>query len=344
MTDSPAIPDSPLASSLHRATSTIDDLTLALTNVSRVPSPEPQQNVCCCCGNEECETTKNWLALKSKLESRLILSAEVGSALLRKHEAYVRQHEDIVTPSTGTADESHKDMDTQDAEMDARIAELIAENAVLEKRLNQALLNNEVAEAANKNVLHELEEARSAVSRLTVYHARSVTLDTRLAAVLQENDDLRQERDSQAQRAKLAEARLAAAGDRTDKLQAEVRRLQSNIEIRRVQRLDSSDSLLQEVRTRIGQLQSSHVEKPSADEDTEVMKLLESLVSDNEALKTDNEELHKLLTESREELQTLQAQVEENSILPPPIRVEAPLRHSRAPGGPSSLAKDSVRS
>jgi len=69
----PATPDSVLASSLQ-ATSPIDDLTLALTNFSRVPSPE-LQNLCCCCGEEDCETTKNWLALKGKLESRLILSA-----------------------------------------------------------------------------------------------------------------------------------------------------------------------------------------------------------------------------------------------------------------------------
>lgn len=106
----PATPDSPLTSSLDHATSTIDDLTVALTNFSRVPSPEPQGQICCCCGSEECEATKAWLALKSKLESRLVLSAgkfecragtfihpvfvaEVGSALLQRHEAYVRKHE-----------------------------------------------------------------------------------------------------------------------------------------------------------------------------------------------------------------------------------------------------------
>lgn len=71
----PATPDSPLASSLYHAASTIDDLTLALTNFSRIPSPELQSQICCCCGTEECEATKAWLALKAKLESRLVLSA-----------------------------------------------------------------------------------------------------------------------------------------------------------------------------------------------------------------------------------------------------------------------------
>lgn len=50
------------------------------------------------------------------------------------------------------------------------------------------------------------------------------------------------------------------------------------------------------------------------------MKVLESLVSDNEVLKADNKELYKLLAESREDLQVLQSQVEENINFPPPIR------------------------
>lgn len=83
------------------------------------------------------------------------------------------------------------------------------------QRLTQALLNNEVAEASNKTLLHELEEAHNTVSRLNAHHARTVGLDTRLSAALQENDDIRQECDSQTQRAKLAEARLVALKDRT---------------------------------------------------------------------------------------------------------------------------------
>ena len=71
----PATPESPLTSSLYHATSTMDDITTALANFSRVPSPEPPSAVTCCCGKENCENLKSWLALKSRLGSRLILSA-----------------------------------------------------------------------------------------------------------------------------------------------------------------------------------------------------------------------------------------------------------------------------
>jgi hypothetical protein len=71
----PATPHSPLTSSLYHATSTIDDLTAALANFSRVPSPEPLEAVTCCCKQDDCENLKAWLELKSRLGSRLILSA-----------------------------------------------------------------------------------------------------------------------------------------------------------------------------------------------------------------------------------------------------------------------------
>ena len=46
-------------------------------------------------------------------------------------------------------------------------------------------------------------------------------------------------------------------------------------------------------------------------DDTDVMKVLESLVADNEALKRDNAELQNLLVESREDLRALQEEVQE---------------------------------
>lgn len=78
----PPTPGSPTAGSLYHATTNIDDLTLALINYSRVPSPEPTPHITCCCGKEGCENTKGWLAFKTKLEGRLILSAGVHDSPL----------------------------------------------------------------------------------------------------------------------------------------------------------------------------------------------------------------------------------------------------------------------
>ena len=70
---------------------------------------------------------------------------------------------------------------------------------------------------SHKHALQQLEEARSSVSRLAAYHARTVGLDARLMTVMREKDDIQQERDSEAQRAKLAEGRISVLKERTSK-------------------------------------------------------------------------------------------------------------------------------
>lgn len=52
-------------------------------------------------------------------------------------------------------------------------------------------------------------------------------------------------------------------------------------------------------------------------EQDELMKVLESLVKDNEALKRDSAEVQHLLTESREDYHALREEVEEQRANPP---------------------------
>ncbi|KAG6877668.1 hypothetical protein C0993_005167 [Termitomyces sp. T159_Od127] len=297
---------------LQNAGSTIDGLTLALANFSRVPSPEPDRILTCCCGREDCEKAKAWSELKAQLESRLILSAEVGQALLQRHEAYVHRHDGQETPPEPTESEL-KDVDNDSVlDRSAReISELLKEKAKLEKRLNQALVNNEIAEMSTNTIMQELHEARSTISRLTAQHARSVGWETRLSAAIQEKDDMQQERDGESNRAKRAESRLATMKDKTAKLQRDVRRLQEALEERRMNRLESSGTLLHDARLRLEALYSSQLGQTALIEQNELTAVLESLVSDNEILKRDNAELQSLLTESREDIHTLQEEVEE---------------------------------
>lgn len=113
------------------------------------------------------------------------------------------------------------------------------------------------------------------------------------------------------------------------KLQTEVRRLQHDLESRRQHRLELSEEILQDARLRLETFQnyvryyyhSGNVDQqlylqnpgPStAEQENEVMKVLESLVADNENLKRDNAELQNLLTEAREDVRTLTEEVEEH--------------------------------
>ncbi|KZT06528.1 uncharacterized protein LAESUDRAFT_181974 [Laetiporus sulphureus 93-53] len=307
MSSRPPTPDSPMANSLRRATSTIDDLTLALANFSRVASPDLPNTALCCCGKEDCETSIAWAQWKAQMESKLVLSAEVGQALLERHEAYVRRHEAADRSTTTRFGEPR----SAEEHVDARVAELVKENAVLEKRLTQALVNSEAVESSQRNALEQLQEARSTNKRLTAQHARSVGWENRLAVALQDKDDLQQERDSAAQRAKLAEARINTLKDKCAKLQAQNARLREDLDMQRVHRHELSEDILSDARQRLAQLQQSQLGHAGTLDDAEVTKVLESLVADNEALKRDNAELRNLLAEAREDLRSLQEEVEE---------------------------------
>ncbi|KAK0499537.1 hypothetical protein EDD18DRAFT_1151576 [Armillaria luteobubalina] len=333
----PLTPESPLASSLNHATSTIDDLTVALANFSRVPSPEPSLMMCCC-GRDDCENANAWFSMKSKLESRLILSAEVGQALLQRHEAYVRQQGGSET----------FDLDDRE-ELESRLRALARERDALEKRLTQALVNSEVTELSNKTLLQELQEAKTTISRLAAHHARSVGWETRLSSVIKEKDDLQQEREFESQRAKLAESRFSVLKEKTLKLQADVRRLQDGVQEKRLNRLESSEYILQEARSQLEVLQQAFSQSNVTDQ-TEFTKVLESLVDDNESLKRDNAQLQHFLSESREEIHALQEEVDEYRANPVPRsgagtpRTPAFRHHFHSGSMPSSIFREQMSS
>ncbi|PPQ72775.1 hypothetical protein CVT24_012801 [Panaeolus cyanescens] len=318
-------PESPMTNSFYRASSTIDDLTTALTNFSRVPSPEPATSIRCCCGKEECENLKAWMSVKSRL-NMLTMDKEVGQALLQRHEAYVRQCERdlqdkaLAYTTSQESDEALRGAQVTNESLNRELDQLLKEKTQLEKTLNQALVNNEVTEVSNKTILQELQEAKSTISRLSAHHARSLGWDTRLSAAMKERDDMQQERDR--------------------KLQTEVRRLQICLEEKRQSRLELSDSIIQDARSRLESIRSSHHGYTAKVEQDELTTVLEALVEDNESLKRDNAELQHLLTEAREDLNTLQQEVDEQRANPLPHRSPVISPYSRH-GHSGSLASTS---
>lgn len=76
------------------------------------------------------------------------------------------------------------------------------------------MVNAEVAESANKDLQTEVQELKATVSRLNMEHARAVGWEGKLRAVAQERDDMRQERDAEATRARVTETRLVSLGDK----------------------------------------------------------------------------------------------------------------------------------
>ena len=81
-------------------------------------------------------------------------------------------------------------------------------------------------------------------------------------------------------------------------------------ETRRLSKADLSEEIIRDARLRLDALQVA-VSQTSHPEDAEFTRVLESLVSENEALKHDNAELQNLLADSREDIRALREEVEE---------------------------------
>ncbi|KAG8734387.1 hypothetical protein FRC11_002329 [Ceratobasidium sp. 423] len=316
-------PVSPLTSTILRANGTIADLSRTLSDLSSAEYQTSEDagrvDVVCCCKNRDCEASRAW----ADAERKLIVSAEVGQALLERHEAFERRHEALVKQN----DSQTEHIATLNAQVSA-LQEQLATHTRVQKQLAQAQLNLEAADAANRTLTKELQDAQANVSRLNAAHARGVGLESKLRSAEQERDDLKREVTEANNRTKMWEARANEAGARSHKLQAEIVQLREETDSIKLSRSEISSDILEDARARLQMLQNSLGQTSIASDDPEVMRVLEALVADNEALKRDAAELQNMLTESREDVRMLQEEIAE--------------MRARGEGGQEPLAEDAT--
>ena len=253
--------------------------------------------------------------------------------MLHRHEAYVRRQEAVIANADRNETLLHESKEkvasltSANSQLVAKMAELVREHATLDKRLTQALLNLEITDSSNRALLHELQESRSVVARLSAQSARSTGWEARLRTLEQERDDINEERKAQSARARTAETKSAALTEQCGallpasfdrllnlflaKLQAQLNNLREERDAFRLSRTEISDEILREARLRLEALQQSAAQNTESHE-KEFVQMLESLASENEALKHGSAELQNLLNESREEIRTLREEVEEH--------------------------------
>ncbi|CAE6428425.1 hypothetical protein ACGC1H_000688 [Rhizoctonia solani] len=316
-------PVSPLTSTILRANGTIADLSRTLYDLSSAeyhPSEDAGRvDVMCCCNNRDCEASRAW----ADAERKLIVSAEVGQALLERHEAFERRQEALVKQN----DSQTEHIATLNSQVSALQDELAAHTRV-QKQLTQAQLNLEAADAANRALTKELQDARANISRLSAAHARGVGVEAKLRTAEQEREDLKREITEANNKAKGWEAKANEANARCRKLQAEMVQLRDETDSIKLSRSEISSDILEDARARLQLLHNMLGQTSVASDDPEVMRVLEALVADNEALKRDAAELQNMLTESREDVRMLQEEIAE--------------MRARGEGGQEPLAEDAT--
>lgn len=177
------------------------------------------------------------------------------------------------------------------------------------QRLEQAVGNLEQADSNNRSLLVTLEEDRKSISRLTVEAARSASTATQLKDITRLYDDAKQELASEQKRARLAESRVRKHGERVTEMEERLKKAIEDLENVRqdkVLRSRNSREALAKVKARFNGSGSGE-----NSEAAELIKVVESLVSENDMLKAETADLHRILDVSRDEQTGLRLQIAE---------------------------------
>ncbi|KAN0062829.1 hypothetical protein ACQY0O_004649 [Thecaphora frezii] len=256
----------------------------------------------CCCSRDDCPSAIRARQEWRDLEADLRLSAEIGQALLKRHDAmYARSQK-----------QAQEYIQQRDGLM-SRLTRSYKETSVLERQLAQANLNLEAADSSNRNLLHELDEVRGQLAKLKASHNKLIGADERAGHAASQLDDAKQELNVERKRADAAEAKLKKLVAKNARLSDSLKQAQKEVEIaslRRDAKVSVSEEALEAARQRLAlglrHLRSS--DSGATSRDDEVAGAVESLVKDNEALRQDNAQLRELLDARNEELAAIRDQ------------------------------------
>jgi len=179
-----------------------------------------------------------------------------------------------------------------------------------------------MVEASNRTLLATLEEDRRTIARLTAENARGVGIDAKLRALVGQRDDLRQELDAERRRATAAEGRARKATERlgasrpplrsadsTAESEAKVGRLTRELDDARNGTTETDQATLMKARALMKLAESAPASPnpdcpplPSAAHEgsPELLRLIESLVSENDSLRGEVGELQDMLETARQ--------------------------------------------
>ncbi|BGP18886.1 hypothetical protein JCM10213v2_006966 [Rhodosporidiobolus nylandii] len=245
--------------------------------------------------DEQAHRAQNGAAVSQDLEADLRLAAELGQALLREKTAL--QHR------LDSADKAQQ-------KLFDRLGASVKENERLQRRLEETVGSLEQADASNRALLVSLEEDRKIISRLSVDSSKLVSPSTTLKSLQRQHEDAVQEPSTERKRANVAEAKSKKLSERTMELEVRLKKAREDLEALRqdkVLRMRRSVDALAKARARSGR---EDVPKESVagveglsenTEAKELRKMVETLVSENNMLRSESMELHGLLERSRDE-------------------------------------------
>ncbi|ORY16596.1 hypothetical protein BCR34DRAFT_96323 [Clohesyomyces aquaticus] len=271
----------------------------------------------CCCGSQNCAFLAHNSGLLECLERDVHKAAQLGQALLVRHEAYVADSE----RERGQMMATIESLEKEKLELEQRNADTIKANRDLLDQLEQ--LNDAVTESdaeiqALTDTLHSTEEE---LQRLSSLAARTQFLEAQLIELEREQAHLHGSLEAKTgdertamQRWRRAEQTIADLQDQIDRIEAEAQQeRERHVEI--VQRMERRMAVDGELASATGRLKA----KAGQERGTApvISHFVKDMLLDNAKLQHGIVELREMLSNSNEEVERLRDQLRAHQPLSP---------------------------
>ncbi|CAG8629265.1 28480_t:CDS:2, partial [Racocetra persica] len=288
--------------------------TQLLETLSPSPTNRSPVNLQCCCGDEDCPNLAAFLRSIKSVEDQLRLAAEIGQALLQQQGVYqeeIKEYQQKLEHQCARYQQKIAELEdlVHDLESSQRTLSLEKDDATRQKNIleNKSDALTEALESSDKRVVeltNELERLDNEVKRLMANHLLGERIEEREEMLSRQLEDLKQE---------LQVSRKAefAAESKVKKLQAKYDQLCINLEKLEKEQQGSRKSRGKLEAVAMLRESKSPQQNLNNEANSHLIALIKELSSANNKLKSEISEYRDLLSESRNEVSSLQNRIED---------------------------------
>ncbi|KAI9150368.1 hypothetical protein HJFPF1_10134 [Paramyrothecium foliicola] len=268
----------------------------------------------CCCGRVDCALLKKNCSVLEMVEKDVHTAAQLGQALLARHEAYMADAERDRIDLTARIERLEMDKQALEAEN----ASKIEENRTLLDQLEA--LNNSIGDSDSriKSLEASLLSSQQMIRRLESDAARAADAERHLALLEEEQDRLfnelrttKEDARSHAQRCKEAQRGILDMQDQLERIENEARvERERHVEV--IGRMERQREVEKQLDTAAGRLKGAAATKslqnPNSGPNV-VGHFVRDLLQDNANLQLGIAELREMLLNSNDEIESLREQL-----------------------------------
>ncbi|OJD35832.1 uncharacterized protein BKCO1_15000114 [Diplodia corticola] len=268
----------------------------------------------CCCGRTDCAFLSHNGELLESLERDVQTAAQLGQALLQRHEAYIADSEAERRRMAAKIES----LEHEKADLEARNAKTVQENRALLDQLEA--INNAATEtdAHCHELTAALMETQEELQRMTNLASRTESLERQLAELEREQQELQNklsntsyDEKSAVRRWRKAEQTIAALTEQMERIEKEAKEeRERHVEV--VSRMERRRAVERELETAAGRLKGAAAAKASGHDKTGtnvVSHFVKDILQDNANLQLGIVELREMLMNSNDEVERLREQL-----------------------------------